>query len=416
MKATILNIGDELLIGQTLNTNAQWMSQKLNEVGVDVLHHISLSDDKEDIISCLKNALQSSHLIFITGGLGPTSDDITKHVLYSFFGGSLIFNEAVYKNIESIYKLRQREVSEDVKSMCYVPDNCLVIENTLGTAPGMLFKQDNKMVVSMPGVPYEMKGMMENYVIPYLKKSCALPVIIHSNILTAGVGETVLSERLKEFEQHKDPRIKLAYLPNVGKVRLRLTIKGENQKELEDVIASAKLEVIHAVGEFIYGYDDDILERQIGQLLLEKNLQLGLAESCTGGYLSHLMTSIPGSSAYFKGSIISYANEVKEAILGVKEDTLKHYGAVSEETVSQMIKGAIDKLGVDVAVAISGVAGPSGGTSEKPVGTVIIGVGDRNHIIVKRMTFTNNRERNIQLSGVLGMVILRKFLLGQVIE
>ena len=265
----------------------------------------------------------------------------------------------------------------------------------------------------MPGVPYEMKGMITDDVIPYLKANYNLPYIFHYSILTAGVGETQLADKLIDFEKNKDERIKLAYLPNIGKVRLRLTIKGDNKDELESVIQEAKAEVLTAIGEYVYGFDEDLLEKNIGDLLLERSLTVGVAESCTGGYLSHLITSVSGSSAYFKGSIISYSNEIKESILHVKSETLQQFGAVSEETVTEMVKGALHTLNVDVAMAVSGVAGPTGGSPEKPVGTVFIGVGTKDKVIVKKLSFTNHRDRNIQLSAVVALVMLRKFLLNQ---
>ena len=413
MKCTILSIGDELLIGQTLNTNSHWMSQKMNEIGIDVIHHISLSDDEKDIVKCLDNALYTSNVVLITGGLGPTSDDITKDVLNRYFGGKLIFNEAAHQNIEDIYKLRNRDITEEAKQMSFVPDNCIVIQNSLGTAPGMLFRKEEKVIVSMPGVPYEMKAMITNSVIPYLQENFQLPTIIHKSILTAGVGETVLAENLKEFENTKDARIKLAYLPNVGKVRLRLTIKGENKDELEAIISQAKNNVVHAISEYIYGFDEDSFEEKIGELLIEKKLTIGTAESCTGGYIAHLITSVSGSSTYFKGSIVSYANEIKEDLLHVKKETLEEFGAVSEQTVSEMLSGALLQLKVDVAIAVSGVAGPNGGTAEKPVGTVFIGIATKDKQYIKKLSFTNNRERNIQLTGVVSLVMLRKFLMNQ---
>lgn len=413
MKATILSIGDELLIGQTLNTNVHWMSQKMNEIGIDVIHHVSLSDEKNDIINCLENAMSTSQLVLITGGLGPTSDDITKDVLCEYFGGKLVFNQATMENIERIFELRKRLINEATKQVAYLPDVCIPIQNKNGTAAGMIFKKDGKTVVSMPGVPYEMKAMITDDVIPYLKTNYNLPYIFHYSILTAGVGETQLADKLIDFEKNKDSRIKLAYLPNIGKVRLRLTIKGENKEELENIIHHAKTEVLDAIGEYVYGFDDDLLEKNIGDLLLERNLTVGAAESCSGGYLSHLITSVSGSSAYFKGSIISYANEIKENILQVKSETLQQFGAVSEETVKEMISGALHTLNVDVAIAVSGVAGPTGGTQGKPVGTVFIGVGTTDNIIVKKLSFTNHRGRNIELSAVVALVMLRKFLLNQ---
>ena len=416
MKCTILSIGDELLIGQTLNTNAHWMSQKMNEIGIDVIHHISLSDEKNDIINCLNNALQTSQVVLITGGLGPTSDDITKDVLCEYFGGKLIFNKEAYQNIERIFELRKRLIGESTKRVAYLPDVCKVIQNKNGTAAGMIFSKDGKTIVSMPGVPYEMKGMITDGVIPYLKETYILPFIFHVNILTAGVGETQLADRLVDFEKNKDARIKLAYLPNIGKVRLRLTIKGEDKVELEAVIKAAKDEVVNNIEEYIYGFDEDSLEKNIGDLLVERKRTLGTAESCTGGYLAHLITSVSGSSAYYKGSIISYANEIKQDLLGVREETLQQFGAVSEQTVSEMLHGAIGQLKVDIAIAISGVAGPNGGTPEKPVGTVFIGIGTKEKTIVKKLSFTNHRERNIQLSSVVALVMLRKFLLNQLKE
>lgn len=413
MKCTILSIGDELLIGQTLNTNAYWMSQKMNEIGIDVIHHVSLSDEKSDIINCLNDALAASQVILITGGLGPTSDDITKEVLCEYFGGKLVFNEEAFRNIERIFASRKRLINEASRRVAYLPDVCKVIPNSNGTAAGMIFTKDGKTVVSMPGVPYEMKGMIIEGVVPYLKEQYQLPFILHSNILTAGVGETQLADSLVDFEQHKDPRIKLAYLPNVGKVRLRLTIKLDDKDELQAILDEARREVVANIGEHIYGYEEELLEQTVGNMLLEQNLSIGTAESCTGGYLAHLITSVAGSSAYFKGSIISYANEVKQELLGVKPETLQQFGAVSEQTVSEMLDGALTQLRTDIAIAISGVAGPAGATPEKPVGTVFIGIGTKDKKVIKMMSFTVHRDRNIQLSAVLALVMLRKFLLNQ---
>lgn len=414
LKCTVLSIGDELLIGQTLNTNVHWISQKMNEIGIDVIHHITLSDDENDIIQCLDNALISSDIILITGGLGPTSDDITKDVLCEYFGGKLVFNEEAFKNIERIFSLRQRWINEATRQVAFLPDICEVIQNKNGTAAGMIFTKNKKTIVSMPGVPYEMYAMVTDDVIPYLKNNYRLPFIIHYNILTAGVGETLLAERLESFEKNKDARIKLAYLPNVGKVRLRLTIKGDDKEEIKKIIDEAKKEVVSCIEKYIYGYDDDLLEAKIGELLLECKLSIGTAESCTGGYIAHLITSVAGSSRYFKGSVVSYSNDIKSSILKVKESTLEQFGAVSEQTVSEMLDGALQQLKVDIAIAVSGVAGPDGGTPEKPVGTVFIGIASKEKKIIKMLSFTNNRERNIQLSAISALVLLRNFLLNEI--
>lgn len=413
MKCTILNIGDELLIGQTLNTNSYFISQKMNEIGIDVIHHISLSDEKNDIIYCLENALKTSDVVLITGGLGPTSDDITKDVLCEYFGGQLTFNEDAFKNIERIFSKRNFKIDESTKRVADLPNNCKVIQNKNGTAAGMIFTKDHKTIVSMPGVPYEMQSMILDDVIPYLQTKYSIPFILHKSILTVGVGETVLAEKLCSFEKNKNSKIKLAYLPSTGKVRLRLTIKGENHQELESLLQQAEEEVVSSISEFVYGYDNDILESKIGEMLLKEKWTIGTAESCTGGYLSHLISSVSGSSAYYKGSIVSYANEIKQHLLKVNYDTLENVGAVSEQTVLQMLDGALQQLNVDVAIAISGIAGPTGGTEEKPVGTVFIGVGTKDKKVVRHFVFTNNRERNIQLSAIFGLEMLRKFLLKQ---
>ncbi|HNK73940.1 MAG TPA: competence/damage-inducible protein A [Chitinophagales bacterium] len=416
MKCTILNIGDELLIGQTLNTNAAWMSQKMNEIGIDVIHHISLSDERNDIENCLNNALNDSTIVLITGGLGPTSDDITKQVLCDFFGGKLVFNEAAYKNIERIFEHRKKLIDEATKQVAFLPDNCLIIPNNNGTAAGMIFNKDGKTIVSMPGVPHEMKAMLDEALIPYLKQTYQLPFILHCNILTAGVGETQLASRLEQFEKNKHSEIKLAYLPSIGKVRLRLTIKGNDKLILEQHLSQAKSEVCHVIDDYIYGFEDDTLEQKIGALLLEKKYTLATAESCTGGYLAHLITSVAGSSSYYKGSIISYANETKENLLQVHKNTLLEYGAVSKQTVNEMLAGALQQLKTDVAIAISGIAGPDGGTTEKPVGTVFIGVGTHEQKIIKRFALSSHRDRNIQAAGIFALEMLRKFLLNKLNE
>lgn len=412
MKCTILCIGDELLIGQTLNTNVQWISQRMNEIGIDVIHHITLSDDEKDIIFCLDNAMATSQIILLTGGLGPTSDDITKEVLCTYFGGKLEFNKAAFENIERIFTNRKILIDEATTQVAYLPDVCEVIPNKNGTAAGMIFTKNDKTIISMPGVPYEMYAMVTDGVIPFLKSRYKLPYILHKTFLTAGVGETFLADKLKEFEQTKDRRIKLAYLPSVGKVRLRLTIKGENKPELSALIDAAQAEVLVKIGSYVYGFDDDLLEAEIGKILLHKKLTLGTAESCTGGYIAHLITSISGSSQYFKGSIIAYANEIKQKLLQVNENTINIHGAVSEQTVAEMLAGALQNLNVDIAIAVSGVAGPNGGTSDKPVGTVYIGVASKQKQLIKRMLFTNNRERNIELTATQALVLLRTFLLN----
>lgn len=410
MKAEILTIGDELLIGNTINTNAAWIAQQLNLIGIDVIHHLTLSDEKQDIIKSLDSSLKNVDIIVITGGLGPTSDDITKYVLADYFGGKLIFNEPAFQNIERLFAHRKKWINEATKKIAYLPDNCIPIQNKMGTAAGMLFTKDNKTIVSMPGVPYEMKVMMSDDFIPYLQHKYKLPTILHKHILTAGVGETEIAEKLESFEHNLSKYLKLAYLPSLGSVKLRLTAKGNTAEKLQKIINDATEEIQSKLNEWIFGYDDETLESVIGKKLQSKNLMLGTAESCTGGMLAHKITSVAGSSAYFKGSIISYANEIKEDILGVQKKTLAKYGAVSEETVSEMLLGALKQLDVNIAVAISGIAGPDGGTKEKPVGTVFIGIANKEKQLIKKFSFYKNRAINIELSSVFALVQLRKFL------
>ncbi|HQD12910.1 MAG TPA: CinA family nicotinamide mononucleotide deamidase-related protein, partial [Chitinophagales bacterium] len=312
MKATILSIGDELLIGQTLNTNAHWMSQQLTAIGVDVLRHVSVSDKRAEIVGALDTAMADTQVILITGGLGPTSDDITKDVLCEYFGGALVFNEAAYENIRQIFNRRNREISEATRQVAFLPDNCLPIQNAFGTAAGMLFRRDDRVVVSMPGVPYEMKAMVENGVIPYLQSEFTLPLILHHHFYTAGVGETQLAELLTDFEKNKPADMGLAYLPSVGKVRLRLTLKGQDKADLQSRMQAARETVYAAVKAHVYAEEDIPLEQVVGRLLAERGKTLGTAESCTGGYIAHLITSVAGSSDYFKGSVISYSNEIKQ--------------------------------------------------------------------------------------------------------
>lgn len=410
MKAEILTIGDELLIGNTINTNAAWIAQKLNLIGIDVIHHLTLSDEKDDIRNNLDSALKRVDIVVITGGLGPTNDDITKYVLADYFGAKLIFNEPAFQNIERLFAHRKKWINEATRKVAYLPDNCIPIQNKMGTAAGMLFTKNNKTIVSMPGVPYEMKAMMSDDFVPYLQNKYKLPTILHKHILTAGVGETEIAEKLETFEHNLSKYLKLAYLPSLGCVKLRLTAKGNTAEKLQKIIHDATDEIQSKLNEWIFGYDDETLESVIGKMLQTKNLMLGTAESCTGGLLAHKITSVAGSSAYFKGSIISYANEIKEGILGVQKKTLAKYGAVSEETVSEMLLGALKQLDVNIAVAISGIAGPDGGTKEKPVGTVFIGIANKEKQLIKKFTFYKNRAINIELSSVFALVQLRKFL------
>jgi nicotinamide-nucleotide amidase len=408
IQAEIITIGEELLIGQVIDTNSAWISQQLNLIGISVAQITSISDKKEQIINTLTETINRSKIVLITGGLGPTKDDITKHTLAAYFNSKLVFNEEAYKNIEAIFARRNVKVTELNRLQAYLPDKCKVIPNLEGTACGMLFKKNDSIIISMPGVPYEMKTMMEKFILKELQNEFNLPHVVHKTILTQGIGESFLAEKIEEWENNLPANISLAYLPSPGIVRLRLSAKGNNKNELENSIQNQVKKLEELISEFIYGYDNDTLEIIIGKLLKEKNSTLAVAESCTGGYISHLITSVPGSSAYFKGGIVSYANEIKKNELNVNEDVLANYGAVSKEVVEQMANNILKKFNTDYAIATSGIAGPDGGTPEKPVGMVWIAVADKNSVNSNVYFMGEHRGRNIQKSAITALNMLRK--------
>lgn len=411
MKAEIITIGDELLIGQVVDTNSAWMAQQLNLIGVNVYQITSISDDRQHILNALKDAAKRTDLIFITGGLGPTNDDITKKTLCEFFNTYLVFNEQMYLNIQSLFGSLNVVISDINKAQAEVPAICEPILNTCGTAPGMWFNENGKIFISMPGVPFEMKQMMELSILPRLKKEYTSDFVCHKTILTQGIGESSLAELIAKWENNLPSYIKLAYLPSPGIVRLRLTAKGFDERKITDEINRQVILLNKIIPDYIYGYDNEKLEAIIGELLKSKSKTLATAESCTGGYIAHLITSIPGSSNYFKGSVVSYANEVKINMLGITEDDLVKYGAVSEEVVKKMAIGVKKLLKVDFAIATSGIAGPDGGSNAKPIGTTWISIASESNLIAKMFSFGNNRERNIQKTAITALNLLRKEIL-----
>jgi nicotinamide-nucleotide amidase len=414
MRAEIISIGDELLIGQTINTNAGWMGEQLNSIGIDVIRVLTISDKKDDILNAIKEAEHRSEIVLITGGLGPTKDDITKHTLCEYFGTRLVRNQQVLARIEAFFTQRGRTMLEVNRQQADLPESCTVLDNLLGTASGMWFEKSGKVVVSLPGVPYEMKHLMEEQVIPKLKNTFALPFIVHRTILTQGIGESFLAERISDWENElRKEDLSLAYLPSPGIVKLRITAKGENETKLRERVQYFEKKLLPQIEDVHYGFEKDKLEEIVGKLLLERKATLATAESCTGGFIAHRITSVSGSSDYFLGSVISYANAVKMAQLGVTEDDLIHHGAVSEPVVVQMVKGVIEKIGSDYAISVSGVAGPNGGTEEKPVGMVWIAVGNKERVYARKFYFEKDRDRNILRSSLSALMLLRKFLLGQ---
>jgi nicotinamide-nucleotide amidase len=412
INGSIVTIGDELLIGQVIDTNSAWIARELNKIGVAVKRRVAVGDSYEDIVKILDEESKYSDIILITGGLGPTSDDITKNVLCDYFGGKMVVNEDALENVKYLFeKVFKRPVSAINLAQAEVPDICEVIQNKRGSAPGMIFHKGNTIYISMPGVPYEMKGIMEDPVIPLLKEKFELPVIIHRTMLTAGIGESALAEIIKDFEDALPTEIKLAYLPTYGMVRLRLSTTGFDkdvvEKNIDDYFEELKL----LAKDYLVTDIDDAMQVVIGKLLKEKNKTISTAESCTGGYIAHLITSVPGSSKYYEGSIVSYSYNVKETLLGVSEDILNTYGAVSEQTVTEMLKGLLKKLNTDYGIAVSGIMGPDGGTEDKPVGTVWMAVGDKKNHQTQKINLRFNRERNIEVTGMMALNFLRKFIL-----
>ncbi|TMI95576.1 MAG: CinA family nicotinamide mononucleotide deamidase-related protein [Bacteroidetes bacterium] len=415
INASIITIGDELLIGQTIDTNSAWIGQELNKIGVWLKRRVAVGDVWDDIWNALDAESKESDIIIITGGLGPTADDITKPLLCKYFGGKLIVNEDVLNHVkylfDKVYRRPGPMLERNLKQ-AEVPDVCKVLHNARGTAPGMWFEKDGRIYVSLPGVPHEMKGLMTNEVLSRIPKYFDLPFIIHRTAFTMGTGESMIAEKIKDFETNLPEHIKLAYLPGYGMVKLRLTAKGDDKEKMEKELDEKFSVLKELVSEWLVTDKDENLATVVTKILKEKNKTIGTAESCTGGYIAHLITSNPGSSVGYKGSIISYANDVKEKILGVSDKTLRTVGAVSEETVIQMVKGAIEKLNVDFVVATSGIMGPDGGTDEKPVGTVWIAAGNKGEVETAKLAFRFDRERNIEMTSHTALNFLRKFILA----
>lgn len=413
-QASIITIGDELLIGQVIDTNSAWMAQQLNIAGIKVLRRVAVGDAWEEIWKALDEESKHVDIILITGGLGPTADDITKPLLNKYFNGKLIVDEGALQNVKHIFeKVLNRPMIESNLKQAEVPDTCKVIQNKRGTAPGMWFEKEGKVFVSMPGVPFEMKGMMDDFVIPELSTHFIFPHITHRTLLTAGIGESFLAEKIKEFETGLPTQIKLAYLPNYGMVRLRLTSVGFDRIAVEKEIQEYFETLQHLVKDYLVTNLDEPMEKVTGKLLIARSKTVSTAESCTGGYIAHLLTTIPGSSAFYVGSVVSYSYKAKEDLLNVSKTVLETKGAVSEDVVIQMAKGALASIQSDYVIAVSGIMGPDGGLPDKPVGTVWIAVGNKNHIEAQKLYFRFDRERNTQLTATNALNMLRKFILAE---
>ncbi|HPG05875.1 MAG: CinA family nicotinamide mononucleotide deamidase-related protein [Saprospiraceae bacterium] len=410
MNCYLISIGDEILNGQTLDTNTYFLAQSCRAQGYQVRGIYSIPDQLEAIVDMLNQIKPTADVIVTTGGLGPTKDDITKKSIAAFLGVEMFFHQATEDRIKGLFAPRKIPFTEEHRQQCFFPDHVELLENNLGTAPGMWWElEDHKVLISLPGVPYEMKHLWTDRVMPRLQARWHSS-LRNFTLMTAGTGETVLSSLLHEWEEKLPASCSIAYLPDLGRVRLRLTCRDAELPEAR--FEQLKAEMEHLVKDYVFGYEGETLPEALGQLLLKQGKSLGLAESCTGGYLSHLITGIPGSSAYYNGGIVSYSNAFKEAMLGVSSDTLNTFGAVSRETVLEMVQGILKQPGVDVGIAISGIAGPDGGTPEKPVGTIWIAYGDKKSQHAVKILFTKSRLLNIEYAAYYSLNLLRKFLLG----
>lgn len=411
MQVEIINIGDELLIGQVINSNAAKMGKMLIDGGFTTRRMLTISDDEHDILASIEGRLPDTKVLIFSGGLGPTRDDLTKHVLAKYFNTELVFNQEAYDDMAALFERRNFKVTATNKAQAYLPKACISLPNKVGTARGMWFEKDDLVVISLPGVPFEMIHLMEKQVMPRLIEKYHTAPLQYRTIMTIGIGESFLSDIIRSWEDALPQDMSLAYLPQYGSVRLRISCSDTHPESSLQRINAEIAKVLPLIQDYVYGYDDITMQEVIGELLLTKHKTLATAESCTGGYISHLITSIPGSSAYFRGSIVAYANEVKQAQLGVNADDIAQHGAVSETVVKQMAQGIRRALHTDYAIATSGIAGPSGGSKEKPVGTVWIAVASEEKTIAVKYTLGDYRERVIERSATLGMKMLRDVLL-----
>jgi nicotinamide-nucleotide amidase len=410
----IISIGDELLIGQVQNTNASWMAELLNQHSLPVNRIIAVSDTPSDIIEILQNSIQSARLVLVTGGLGPTKDDRTKATICNFFESTLILNQEVLAHVTTFFAKRGRALTESNRKQALLPHNCQVVKNEQGTAPGMHFIKEETHFVFMPGVPYEMKGIMNSWVIPYFTSLCNVKSKSQKTILTSGMGESFLADAIADWENNLPANAKLAYLPSPGRVRLRLSIEGESKEETDAQLQLHIDELMTIIPNLVYGYDDDLLEAVVGKLLKAKNKTLALAESCTAGSIAKAIGSIAGCSQYFRGGIVAYHNEVKISALKIDSAIISQHGAVSEAVACKMAENARQLLQADYAISTTGIAGPEGGTDDKPVGTVWIGFASEKKVNAKKFQFGGERDRIINWSVQSALNKLRKELLDEV--
>jgi nicotinamide-nucleotide amidase len=413
MHIEIVTIGNELLLGLTQDTNSSWLAQKLNGFGLQVSRITSVADSRKAILEILSETDARADIIIMTGGLGPTSDDITKPVLCEFFKTRLVFNNEIYEHIKSLLIGRNCEINEHNRKQAEVPESAAILHNDEGTAPGLWFEKGKKIFISLPGVPFEMKSLISNRVIPELRKRFAFPAVYYKTLVTQGSFEAQLAERLKDFEDELPGNISFAYIPSPGIIRLRLGTSGENPEVVKRNVEQQILRLQKIIPEYIVGYDNDTLQVIIGNMLNYRQQTLSVSESCTGGMISSLITSVPGSSAWFKGGLVAYSNEIKRDQLAVDKSVIDRYGAVSRNVVEDMAINTRLLFDTHYSVAVSGIAGPGGGSDEKPVGTTWIAVSSRNITRAEEFRFGDNRERNIIRASITGLNMLRKLIISQ---
>jgi len=415
IQATIITIGDELLIGQVIDTNSAYIAQKLNAIGVAVQQRIAVGDDTESITNALDTAIEKSQIVILTGGLGPTADDLTKPLLNSYFGGKMIVDQPTLDHITYIFEqIHKKPMIERNRKQAEVPDVCEVLFNQSGTAPGMLFKKNDSLIFSLPGVPYEMQWLTSEKVVPIILERFKLGVIAHRTLLTAGVGESFLAESILEFEKNLPETIKLAYLPSYGMVRLRLTGKSDDATSLNHQLDTLFEQLKEHVKEIIVTDKDEPIEVVVGRLLKDQNQTVSTAESCTGGYIGHLLSKHAGSSTFFTGSIVSYDNRIKTEFLDVPTSILKTVGAVSKEAVEQMAIAIRAKMNTDYGISVSGIMGPSGQTDEKPLGMVWIGVANKEKVVSKVFYLRFDRQKNIEVTANQAINLLRLLIINKI--
>ena len=412
MQVWLLTIGDEILIGQIIDTNSAWMSAELNLCGFRVVGKSSVGDTAAEIEEGVRYGLSQAQVVITTGGLGPTKDDITKKVLAEMFQSEMGFHQETYDIIATYFERLQRPVPPSMRDQASLPTKAQILPNRVGAAPAMVFEQNEKLLISLPGVPFEMEHLMKVQVIPFLLARFKPDLIVHRTVLTSMEGESNIATKIEAIESALPPHIKLAYLPGLGEVRLRLSAYGQGSdgQNLEAEVEAYTREMVSLIPKIVYGYEDEKLPQVIGRILESKKMRLGLAESCTGGFIAHQITSIPGASEWYEGSVVSYSNALKNKILGVPNAIFETEGAVSEACVIAMAEGANRALNTDISVSVSGILGPGGGTPEKPVGTVYIGISDGKRTVTHLVRVNRDREKNIRLVGVYALTYLLRFL------